>query len=236
MALGGVEAVLLDSFGTLVAMEPPAPRLVADLRRRGFEVDDARAAVAFEAEISYYLEHHVEGRDAAAVHDLRDRCAGVLNDALGIPGLDLATAREAMLDAIRFSAFRDAAPALEALRTRGLRTVVCSNWDCTLREVLAGAGLGDLVDGVVSSAEVGAAKPDPRLFAVGLELAGRPPAQAVYVGDSPSNDVAGAAAAGLRAVLLRRGGRRPDRVAADSAPGTRAAAEIESLTDLARVL
>jgi putative hydrolase of the HAD superfamily len=113
-----------------------------------------------------------------------------------------------MLDAIRFHAFPDAAPALRELRARGLRLVVASNWDCSLPQVLEQAGLADLVDGVVASALVGADKPAPELFAAALELAGCDASEAVHVGDSPANDVAGAAAAGIRPVLLQRDGTR----------------------------
>jgi FMN phosphatase YigB (HAD superfamily) len=56
------------------------------------------------------------------------------------------------------------------------------------------------------------------------------------VGDSPSNDVAGAAAAGIRPVLLRRDGERPDAQSEDAAAGAAPAAEIATLADLARVL
>ena len=50
----------------------------------------------------------------------------------------------------------------------------------------------------------GAAKPDPRLFEAALELADCDPADAVHVGDSPDKDVAGAEAAGVRALLIDR--------------------------------
>ena len=236
MALGRVDAVLLDAFGTLVAMDPPAPRLQAELARRGVEVDVEQAAAAFRAEIAYYLEHHAEGRDAASLDELRDRCAAVLRDALGAPDLALADAREALLASISFGAFPDAAPALAELRARGVRVVVASNWDCSLPEVLRAARLDGLVDGVVTSAEVGAAKPDARVFRAALEAARCPAERAVYVGDSPANDVAGASAAGIRALLLRRGSERPDEVASDVAPGARAAAEITTLAELPAVL
>jgi putative hydrolase of the HAD superfamily len=206
VALGRVtvRAVLLDSFGTLVAMEPPGPHLAAALG-----VSAERADAAFRAEIAYYLEHHVEGRDEASLSDLRDRCARVLWDALGEEAalLGLRRAREAMLDSIRFSAYPDAAPALRALRERGLKLVVASNWDCSLPEVLSRAGLAELVDGVVASATAGADKPASAVFEAALALAGCDAAEAVHVGDSPSKDVAGAAAAGIRPVLLRRGGK-----------------------------
>ena len=63
----------------------------------------------------------------------------------------------------------------------------------------------DLLDGAVSSATVGAAKPSPAVFLAALELAGCQPGEAVHVGDSMANDVAGAHAAGIRAVLVDRG-------------------------------
>jgi putative hydrolase of the HAD superfamily len=236
VALGRVDAVLLDSFGTLVSMEPPGPRLRAALARAGVDVSEGRAAVAFRAEIAYYLEHHVEGRDADSLDALRDRCADVLHEALGVAGLDRAAARAAMLDAIRFTAFPDAAPALAQLRARGLRLVVASNWDASLPEVLRAAGLVELVDAAVPSAAVGAPKPAPALFKAALEAAGVEAARAVYVGDSPANDVAGAAAAGIRAVLLERGGERPDRSAADAHLRAAPAARISTLRELPRVI
>jgi len=220
VALGRIEAVLLDSFGTLVSMEPPAPRLAAAL---GVSVEAADAA--FRDEITYYVEHHVDGRDAASLSALRNRCAAVIRDSLGLGSVELADVREAMLDSIRFSAYPDAAPALRVLRARGLRLVVASDWDCSLPEVLERARLAKLVDGVVSSAIVGAMKPEPALFEAALAVIGCTPEHAVHVGDSPSKDVAGAARAGIAAVLLDRAGDRLEEAAG-------AAARIESLADL----
>jgi putative hydrolase of the HAD superfamily len=215
MARQSTSAVLLDSLGTLVSMEWPGPHLREELlRRTGVDVGEEAAERAFRAEISYYLEHQLEGSDAAALGDLRDRCAEAMRTALAMDGLDHPTARAAMLDALHFAAFPDAPPALRALRERGLRLVVASNWDCSLPEVLARAGLAPLVDGVVTSATVGATKPDPALFDVALEVAGCEPAEAVHVGDSLENDVAGARAAGVEPVLLDRGGAAHDGVTA----------------------
>jgi putative hydrolase of the HAD superfamily len=194
-------AVLLDSFGTLVSMEPPAPRLAARLG-----VDVERAERAFAAEIAYYVAHHVEGRDERSLSELRDRCAAVMHEALGEPELSPAEVRAAMLDAIRFSAYPDAAPALRELRARGMRLVVASNWDCSLPLVLEDAGIASLVDGVVASAGVGADKPSGAVFEAALRLAGCDASEAVHVGDSAANDVEGARRAGIRAVLIDREG------------------------------
>ena len=216
--------VLLDALGTLVDLQPPAPRLRALLEEAGFEVDEERAAAGFGAEIAYYLAHHLDGSDPAALDDLRDRCAEALREALGLPGLDHATARRVMLGALEFTAFPDAAPALRELRAAGHALIVVSNWDCSLPEWLRPPGLLDLVDEVVSSAVVGAAKPDPAPFRRALELAGAEPEEALHVGDSPENDVAGARAAGVRAVLVDRDGSAPAGI-----PTVRSLGELASL-------
>src|SRR5262249_3711164 len=104
----------------------------------------------------------------------------------------------------------DAAPVLAALRHRGLRLVVVSNWDCSLPEALELVGLRSAVDEVVTSAVVGAAKPGARIFAAALAPAGCGAAEAVHVGDSQENDVEGAHAAGIRALLLDRSGSAGD--------------------------
>jgi putative hydrolase of the HAD superfamily len=218
-----VKAALLDALGTLVRLDPPAPRLRAVLRRRGFEVEADACERAFAAEIAYYLEHHPEGRDASSLAELRNRCAAVLHDALALPELALPDARAAMLDSIRFAPYPDAAPALRELRGRGLALVVASNWDCSLRGVLADAGLAPHLAGVVTSAQAGARKPDPALFRAALRIAGCDAAEAVHVGDSLRNDVEGAGAAGIRAVLLDRDGH------AGAPPGVQAIARLDEL-------
>jgi HAD superfamily hydrolase (TIGR01549 family) len=206
-----IRAVLLDAFGTLVRMDPPAPHLrAALLRHGGVDVGEEVAERGFRAEIAYYLAHNAEGRDAASLEDLRDRCAAVLHEAIKRPELDRSVVRRAMLESLRFEAFDDAPPALRELRALGVRLVVASNWDCSLPSVLERIGLAPLVDAVLSSAVVGAAKPDRRLFAAGLVAAGCEAGEALYAGDSVEADVAGARAAGLRAVLVDREGVGPE--------------------------
>jgi putative hydrolase of the HAD superfamily len=212
----GVKAVLLDALGTLVELQPPAPRLQRVLGQSGFEVSEEQAAAGFAAEIAYYLDHHLEGSDRERLERLRDRCAEELRRALDIPDLHHATARSAMLAALEFRPYPDALPALGELRALGLTLVVASNWDCSLPDWLEPAGITELVDGVVTSAEVGAPKPNPRVFERALAIAGVEPAGALHVGDKVDNDVEGAAAAGVRAVLVQREGEPPPGVEAIS--------------------
>jgi putative hydrolase of the HAD superfamily len=220
-----VRAVLLDALGTLVELQPPAPRLQRLLRGSGIDVTEEQAAAGFAAEIAYYLDHHLDGSDPARLERLRDRCAEELRRALGVPRLDHSTARRAMLGALEFTAYPDVVPALGELRERGIALVIASNWDCSLPDWLRPAGILELVDGVVTSAEVGAAKPDPRVFERALAVAGVEPGAALHVGDKVDNDLEGAAAAGVRGVLVQREGEPP--------PGVEA---IRSLRELAALV
>jgi putative hydrolase of the HAD superfamily len=207
-----VRAVLLDAFGTLLTLDAPAPRLRALLADRlGLEVTEEQAATALAAEVSYYRAHLHEGVDMQRVAELRARCAEVLCRALpSEPRLSAAapgTMTALLLDSLRFSAFPEVADALARLRAGGLRLVVASNWDASLNTVLDGVGLLDAVDGVVASASVGAAKPDPRLLQAALVLAGVAPSAALHVGDGFREDVGAALGAGVRPVLLSRDSR-----------------------------
>ncbi len=202
------KAVLLDALGTLVELEPPFERLAAAL---GSGISVERAERAMRAEMAYYRAHSHEGRDAASLAGLRERSARVLSDELGVE-----VPVETMMSAIRFRAYPDAAPALADLRERALRLVCVSNWDCSLPEVLADVGIADALDGVVASATAGARKPDPAIFGAALARAGCEPAEALAVGDTPEEDLSGAAAAGIRGVLIDRGGRPA--AASDGAP------------------
>ena len=209
--MSAVKAVLLDVLGTLVELESPASALREEIERRtGVDVGEERAAAAFAAEIGYYLAHHIEGRDMEAVDDLRDRCAQEIRRTLALDGLDHATAREAMLAALRFRAFPDALPLVRTLRERGVRVVAASNWDASLPEALERTGLAPYLDGAVSSAVVGTAKPDPAVFRAALGAARCEADEAFHVGDSMQGDVDGARAAGIRVALLDRHGALPD--------------------------
>jgi putative hydrolase of the HAD superfamily len=192
------KTVFLDALGTLVDLEPPWVGLRAAL---GDEVDEERLVGAVKAEMAYYREHSDEGRDPASLADLRERCAAVLSERLG-QTVSAAT----LVEAIRFDAYADAEPALARLREQGLSLWCVSNWDISLEQVLGRIGLDEKLDGVLTSAEAGARKPDPAIFARALERAGCRPEEALHVGDTPEEDLAGAEAAGIRALLINRDG------------------------------
>lgn len=92
--------------------------------------------------------------------------------------------------------------ALGRLRALGLRLVVVSNANGTLRSVFERLGLEARVDVLVDSHDEGVEKPDPRLFCIALERAGGRAETTMHVGDMYHVDIVGARAAGLRAVLV----------------------------------
>jgi putative hydrolase of the HAD superfamily len=98
---------------------------------------------------------------------------------------------------------------LDALRARGLRLGVISNWDLRLPELLRQLDLARRFDVVAYSSAVGVEKPDSRIFRRALRELGVEPRAALHVGDSRLEDLEGAIAAGMRALLLVRGARHP---------------------------
>ncbi|MFF8285812.1 HAD family hydrolase [Streptomyces albus] len=166
-----------------------------------------------------------QGRDnAAAIRLLR-------------PGIDVDTERAAMEAAGAgeilddSDLYSDVRSGLAALRDAGYRVHIAGNQTARAGDLLRALNLP--VDTVSTSGEWGCAKPAPAFFARVLETAGSQPAETLYVGDHPANDIAPAARAGLSTCLLRRG---PwghlwfD--ATDPAPEFR----VDSIFDLLRVL
>ena len=213
-------AVLLDALGTLVELQPPAPRLRRLLAAAGFEVCRGARGRRLRAPRSrYYLEHHLEGADRDSLDDLRDRCAdGHAGGARpagprprhGAPG-DARRARVRGLPG-RFAGARGAALGRTAARGgRATGTARCpSGWPA--------AGCSTSSTAWSPRPSAARAKPDPAIFRRALELAGAEPAEAVHVGDSLDNDVEGARAAGIRAVLIAREGRPPAGVESIATP------------------
>lgn len=100
--------------------------------------------------------------------------------------------------------FPDVVAGLASLLARGIRLAVVSNFDGRLADLCTGLGLRIYFETIVMSARVGYAKPDPRIFTIALERLGLRAGDVIHVGDSAPLDVAGARAAGIRAILIDR--------------------------------
>jgi putative hydrolase of the HAD superfamily len=103
--------------------------------------------------------------------------------------------------------FPDSVPAVRALQQRVLTGLVTNGPSGIQRAKLERLGIAQLFPIVVVSEEVGVAKPDATIFHMALARAGVRPEEALFIGDHPVNDVAGAARAGLVSVWCNRSGR-----------------------------
>lgn len=107
--------------------------------------------------------------------------------------------------AVAWRVYDDVRPTLEALRMRGLRLGLISNWDDRLRPLLRALDLADHFETILVSCEFGTGKPAPAIFQEAVRRLGMPAGAILHVGDSREADVLGARAAGLSAVQIQRG-------------------------------
>jgi HAD superfamily hydrolase (TIGR01509 family) len=182
VAVGGVraadlDAVTLDAHGTMLRVVDPIPRLQELLPGH----DRTAIADAFRAEGRFYREHVGRGTDASELARLREDCVSVFNGALGS---SLST--EEYVEAIRFELLPGVVASLDRLRALGLALAVVGNWDFSLHERLAEAGLAGYFTTVVHTAR----KPDPSGLLLALERLRVRPSRALHIGDEEADEQA----------------------------------------------
>jgi putative hydrolase of the HAD superfamily len=100
--------------------------------------------------------------------------------------------------------YPEALGTLERVRAHRLHVGVISNWDSRLRPLLKALRVDDRFDSITVSCEVRAEKPAPDIFRAALRAARTDPDETWHVGDSYVEDVRGAEAVGMQAVLVAR--------------------------------
>jgi putative hydrolase of the HAD superfamily len=215
MSPAGPQAVFFDVGNTLLYPYPSVSRVCEEILRDAGHVRDLDAIESLMPLVDRYYEDRY--RDDDAFWTSEEETSGVwvgmyslLCRRLGIEerAEELAKAvYDAFGSAERWRAWDDVRPAFERLSDRGVRVGVISNWDRRLPGLLDGLGLTDIVEVVVSSADVGLRKPDPRIFDLACERLGVEAGRSAHVGDHVYADVLGARTAGLAPILIdRRGG------------------------------
>jgi len=197
-----IEGVLFDWGDTLFA-PPDAARVIADVAgERGVAVDQARARAIWDDlwTLGKTPAELAKGRDLSAdAH--RTVWTSLFKTAdRHIPGIGRAL-YDRVMDPAAWVPYPDTAPTLRALRERGVKVAIVSNVPRDLSDVFAAHGLASYVDAFVHSFQVGAEKPDPRIFLAACERIGTAPPVTLMVGDHAIAD-GGATAAGLRFLLL----------------------------------
>jgi putative hydrolase of the HAD superfamily len=194
-SLNTIDAITVDAFRTLVDLSDPVPALAEALGRRGETRDREVVRAAFHAEVAYYIPRAHEGRDPERLLALRTECAQVFLEAAGAP-IEPAAFVEDFIGALEFHPLPGAAEALDRLASAGLSLACVANWDVSLADYLERAGVAHRFEVIISAAEAGAQKPDPRVFLVALDRLEVAPERALHVGDDDV-DRQGASASGL---------------------------------------
>lgn len=187
-------------------MWPNWGRIAGTLRTYGINVTAASLAAA-----DPFVRRQLDSSEVPALLEDRARGWRFFELILARVGVPLSEASESALANLR--AYHDSEnlweyvpdfvpPALSRLRRQGLQLVVVSNANGTLSRAFHRLGLAPLVDVIIDSAEVGAEKPDRRLFDAALARSGARRNATVHVGDFYHIDVVGARNAELAAVLV----------------------------------
>lgn len=212
----GIRAVFFDVGGTLAYPHPSFHGLIAHVcQQYGLDVDAADAERAEPTVWARIAEREDAGR-GYSLNATRSRAFWVwvyqtFLTELGYP--DAARTElpgklfETFIRLENYRLYDDAIPTLQRLQPMDLIIGVISNWEEWLERLMVGLGIREFFHFIVVSGLSGVEKPDPEIFARALAAAGVRPEEAVHVGDSLRDDVEGAEAVGVRAVLLDRYGR-----------------------------
>jgi putative hydrolase of the HAD superfamily len=235
--MGPYRVIIFDVNGTLLGYEDPLgfeKRFAQACRDLGHPVTTDQVRQVFQGLMQEWAGIKTrEFRRASSGEQYRQTMTWgyqLMLEALEVPG-DLWQQADALYE--RFIVregfmplFGDVKDALSRLRSRGVQLGILSNFPPHLEETLARHGIHGYFDFFVVSSLVGMEKPDSAIFELAIERAGVPKEEILYVGDHMDDDIRGAQAVGLSAILIDRHDRWPE---ADCV-------RIQSLSELAEVV
>lgn len=209
-----IKAVFFDLYHTLVRYEPPREEIQAmALKYFGIEVSlEAlrRSLVVADEFICQEIAHHQLSKRSeqekmalwVQYQKVLFKDAGIKADEKLILG-SLGKMQQMKRELVPFD---DVVPALTELKDRDLILGLISNVESDMTSLLKETGLQSLLQVVVISLDAGCNKPHPEIFREALKQAGIQASEALYVGDQYQVDVIGANNAGMKGILLDRGG------------------------------
>lgn len=206
------DAVFFDVGNTLIAPHPSVPHVVREILIDEGHLHDLHAINELMPIVDAFYEDRYRDDDTfwtsetetssvwVGMYSLLCRRLGIDADAERIA----ARVYDAFGDAARWRPYDDVEPCFMRLTERGCRLGLISNWDTRLATIIDGLGLSRYLGTVVSSADVGLHKPDPRIFELACERLGVIPERCAHVGDHHFADITGARAVGMTPVLIDR--------------------------------
>lgn len=212
MTRPALQAVFFDVGNTLLYADPSVSEVCRQVLAVAGHVRDVSAIESFMPLVDAYYEERYAEDEAFWTDEERTSSVWVgmyslLCRKLGIEDEAIEIAR-AVYDEFgrpdRWALYADVRPAFERLQSRGLAVGIISNWDSRLVSLLRGLGLSDVLDDIVSSADVNLHKPDPRIFELACRRLGVAPEASAHVGDHHYADYLGSSALGMLPVLIDR--------------------------------
>jgi 2-haloacid dehalogenase len=200
----GIEACVFDAYGTLFDVHSAVTRLGARVGDRA----DPLSQLWRSKQLEYTWLRALMGRHA----DFWQVTGDALDYALARTGVDPSLREPLMQAYLALDAYPEVPEALRRLRAGGLKTAILSNGEPRMLGAAArSAGIGQLLDAILSVEEVGVFKPHPKVYQLAVDRLAVRPDQIAFQ-SSNAWDVSGAATFGLRAVWINRLGLPPERL------------------------
>ncbi len=220
--IGPIDACVFDAYGTLFDVAAAAARCRDDLHGKA----DALAEVWRLKQLQYTWLRSLMRRYV----DFTQVTGDALDYALAAVGIDDPPLRERLMALyMELDAYPEVPVMLRRLRAGGLRTGILTNGSPKMIDAaVASAGIGDLLDAVLTVDPLGIYKPDPSVYRLAQDRFGLPVERIAFM-SSNAWDAAAAADFGMTVVWINRFGQPPERL-----PGTPAAelTSLEGLPDL----
>ncbi|HVO27856.1 MAG TPA: HAD family hydrolase [Candidatus Margulisiibacteriota bacterium] len=221
-----IRAVLFDFGGTLydyATLEAAERESLVELARQlGINAEPGAIQHAHREAMRQVFRQYLPRRFYLHRNLFRDAVIGMLESFGVAPDaarLDRYRAAQWQRHARDFTLRDGVSATLATLRQRGVHLGIVSNIDDDqLAHLLEIAAIGSYFDSILSSEQVQSCKPDRTIFEKALERAGCAAGEALFVGDTLAQDIAGANRVGLQSVLLWH---RTDRDPPDAEPRPR---------------
>ena len=203
--LPGVRACVFDAYGTLFDYASAA----ASCRDVLGDRHGPLTALWRDKQLQYSWLRALQGRHA----DFWQVTCDALDFALETLGLDNPPLRMRPMDLYRtLDVFPEVPAMLQRLKAAGLKTTILSNGSPDMLDAaVSKAGIGDLLDAVLSVELAGVYKPHPKVYRLAVDRLAVP-AEAISFQSSNAWDAYAASAFGMRVVWCNRYGQRPERL------------------------
>ena len=209
-----IKAIFFDWFNTLAHYHPPREELESQaLKELGFAVSPKALSPGVYLGDKYLYEENarlpIRQRSREEQNKLYTRFHRIILKEAGITADDAVVSKLLfrmfeLNNKMTFVLFDDVSATLKGLKEKKLKLGLLTNLQTEVDSMCRDLGIAAYIDFTVTSAEVGADKPQPPIFLKALELAQVKAAEAIHVGDQYQNDVLGARGVGISPILLDR--------------------------------